>query len=176
MRLFTWVVGVAAVFNGVLGIGYIVDGNPRWIDKFLISVWMGLTILWYRKAHRESEEKHCGHTEIFQSQPEKVKCETCKHWIDKEDAQVVKTYGRIGVSERYYCVMHQLPYDYRKIPMCYGNLTDKVQYFSRKERQVTENGEDISLMLMNAIKIVNKTKAVDDLLARIIGKPTKKKK
>ncbi len=39
--------------------------------------------------------------------PKQVKCETCKHWIDIEDAQKVKSDDR----SRYYCPMHQKPYD-----------------------------------------------------------------
>ena len=36
-----------------------------------------------------------------------VKCEVCRHWIDKEDAQIV-FFNTFGV---YYCQMHKVPYD-----------------------------------------------------------------
>jgi len=46
-----------------------------------------------------------------------VQCETCKHWIDKEDAQEVKlnTFSAFyhHTTTHYYCPMHKKPYDSR---------------------------------------------------------------
>jgi hypothetical protein len=41
---------------------------------------------------------------------DKVKCTTCKHYIDKLDAQEVKVSGRWH-EKRFYCEMHKVPYE-----------------------------------------------------------------
>lgn len=43
--------------------------------------------------------------------PNQVKCETCKHWIDKEDAQKINDNSLISSRQTHYCPMHKLPYD-----------------------------------------------------------------
>lgn len=41
---------------------------------------------------------------------DKTKCATCKHWIDKKDAQNVWYYGMFGRVDNYYCPEHKKPY------------------------------------------------------------------
>lgn len=40
---------------------------------------------------------------------DKVKCETCKCFLDRRDAQQVKVYGYLPITE-YYCQVHKKPY------------------------------------------------------------------
>lgn len=40
----------------------------------------------------------------------KVKCEECKHWVDKTDASVVSYSGSFGYYYSYFCSMHKKPY------------------------------------------------------------------
>ena len=47
---------------------------------------------------------------------DKVKCETCKHWIDKEDAQEVVG---LGSYSRFYCPLCRVPYDEIHFPSPY---------------------------------------------------------
>lgn len=41
---------------------------------------------------------------------DKVKCEECKHYIDKSDASSVKSVDMFGVNTDWYCPMHKKPY------------------------------------------------------------------
>jgi hypothetical protein len=46
---------------------------------------------------------------LFDCFKDKVKCETCKHWIDKKDAQEVKNV--IWNRYHYFCPLCKVPYD-----------------------------------------------------------------
>lgn len=65
---------------------------------------------------------------------DKVKCDTCKHWIDKEDAQNVWHYGAyiIGRIDNWYCPEHKKPYTH----YFFGNPTSL--YFG--EVSMSEDG------------------------------------
>jgi hypothetical protein len=67
----------------------------------------------------------------------KVKCEECKHYIDKSDAQEVKIFTSIlwDVNYKFYCPMHRRPYS--RIDKYLGLR----RYFN--EMEVTEEGEPI---------------------------------
>ena len=81
---------------------------------------------------------------------DKVKCEECKHWIDKGDAQRIEVrvlYHFDENSDEFYCNMHKKKYD-RKIIS-----TSNISYF--KEISVNENGEPIGY---TKIKNDHKTK------------------
>lgn len=41
----------------------------------------------------------------------KVKCQECKHYIDKSDAQKISYISMYGGREFFYCPMHKKPYD-----------------------------------------------------------------
>lgn len=72
----------------------------------------------------------------------KVKCETCKHWVDKVDAQKIvdKFWGSFGLNETnlFYCPMHKVPYD-----VIWQTNLGKKSYFSSAEREVDEKGKEI---------------------------------
>lgn len=40
----------------------------------------------------------------------KVKCEECKHYVDKSDAFSVKIWSDFGETIMWYCPMHKKPY------------------------------------------------------------------
>lgn len=43
---------------------------------------------------------------------DKVKCEECKHWIDRDDASKVKAHHLLSRPfDEWYCPMHKKPYD-----------------------------------------------------------------
>lgn len=42
---------------------------------------------------------------------DKVKCEKCKCWLDKSDAQEVRIEGGMVVFSEFYCPIHRVPYD-----------------------------------------------------------------
>lgn len=75
---------------------------------------------------------------------DKVKCEECKHYVDKSDAQEMKTGSKLDfigddlrrVTEYvYYCPLHKRKYDRKSSGWC-GSY-----YY--KEMSVDENGEPI---------------------------------
>lgn len=78
---------------------------------------------------------------------DKVKCDECKHWIDKRDAKIVRrTYeGWHDLGEEIYCPMHKKSYDRtdefrdidRKIKVCYFKTLPE------HEIEVDENGNEI---------------------------------
>ena len=82
---------------------------------------------------------------------DKVKCEECKHWIDKGDAQRIevdlRSYFYDNSKDEFYCNMHKKKYD-RKII-----YASSIFYF--KEMLVNENGEPIGY---TKIKNDHKTK------------------
>ncbi len=41
---------------------------------------------------------------------DKVKCDECKHWIDRSDAQIIDTHTGFGSYTRCFCPMHRKPY------------------------------------------------------------------
>jgi hypothetical protein len=43
--------------------------------------------------------------------PIQVKCKTCKHYVDLEDAQLVTIEHLSGPLNEFYCPMHRVPYD-----------------------------------------------------------------
>lgn len=71
---------------------------------------------------------------------DKVKCNTCKHWIDKSDAQKVETtflnlFSMENPSFEYYCPEHKRAYD----EVCYVGF--RRSYFKRLI--VSEDGTPI---------------------------------
>lgn len=42
---------------------------------------------------------------------DRVKCQECKHWIDRSDASIVKTVSSWGIHEYWYCPMHKKSYN-----------------------------------------------------------------
>lgn len=77
---------------------------------------------WKKVEEKKQEEKR------------QVKCETCKHYIDEEDAQIIPLYTLFfSVFQRfYYCPLHRVKYDY----VVYGN-SDGTRFF--KGRKITDN-------------------------------------
>lgn len=47
----------------------------------------------------------------FEPAPTQVKCDECKHYVDRADAQFVELVGKYGYSKLMYCPMHRRPYD-----------------------------------------------------------------
>ncbi len=72
----------------------------------------------------------------------KVKCETCKHWIDKEDAQKVTTnvvsFTTSSNSMLYYCPMHKKPYTQK---LMFIRVDTETKYFGKVE--MTEDGTPV---------------------------------
>jgi hypothetical protein len=71
---------------------------------------------------------------------DKVKCEVCKHWIDKVDAQKVKKVweGRYSTTDDlFYCPEHKRPYDKMFTSLCSIGIT----YF--KTMIVSEDGTPV---------------------------------
>ncbi len=88
---------------------------------------------YYKKKAEESKK-------LEPMKPEQVKCETCKHWVDKADCQTVHYTDFWGMTSSYYCPIHNLPYD-SKI-----NLGGMIKYFKTipaHEEEVTETGEPV---------------------------------
>lgn len=57
---------------------------------------------------------------------DKVKCDECRCWLDKNDAHKVNMYHFIGHTELYFCGAHRKPYN-EKV----HNGIDGIQYFGR---------------------------------------------
>lgn len=67
-----------------------------------------------------------------EEEPKQVKCEECKHYVDKEDAQEVFYGYRNSI---FFCPMHKKPYD----EMLYGA---NYKYIKAQIR-VDENGKPV---------------------------------
>ena len=87
--------------------------------------------------------------QIEKIESEKVKCDECKHWVDKEDAQEIthESYYDDFFSQQtidYYCPMHKKPYEVVKsyiggdivysklIPEHYIEVNEKGQEIKKK--------------------------------------------
>ena len=83
----------------------------------------------------------CKKTDPFEN---KVKCEECRLYTDKSDAQKIKktrTYSHpfgaySKTKEIYYCKSHNVPYD-----ECFGDATDTLFYF--KHMEVDKDGTPV---------------------------------
>lgn len=71
----------------------------------------------------------------------KVKCQTCKAWLDKEDAQevnvVVNWNLQLEYSNEYYCPIHKKKYEKKN----YDPYTECTKYY--KQVEVDEKGNVI---------------------------------
>ena len=86
-------------------------------------------------------------------EPKQVKCETCKHWIDKEDAQKVKTGGWRNI---FYCPMHNV---------LYGEMEEKY------ENEISEHGYCTSTLITRKYyKIIPEQRVECDKNGKIIKK------
>lgn len=66
---------------------------------------------------------------------DKVKCETCRCWVDKSDAQKVSLHNSYGLDE-YYCRSHKKPYSEFLSAGCCGRTEE--EYYARV--QVDKDG------------------------------------
>lgn len=89
--------------------------------------------MWFNKKEKE---------EVKDQFADKVKCEDCKHWVDKSECQEVENehrdfdfYANGKRDYFYYCPMHKKPYD-----SIYKIVTIWNYY---KKMEVDENGEPI---------------------------------
>lgn len=79
---------------------------------------------------------------------EKVKCETCKHYVDKGDAQEVITDSTSG-SSLFKCPLHRVPYD--KILLESMGRYDEILHLSYYKKipehfvKVNEKGQEIKI-------------------------------
>ena len=83
---------------------------------------------------------------LFHKNPETVKCDECKHIIEKEDAQCVITKdiyspSYILTSSNYYCPMHKKPY---------SRIVDRIGESYYAELEVSEDGTPVGYTKINA--------------------------
>jgi len=81
---------------------------------------------------------------------DKVKCETCKCWVDKKDAQIQSGISFMGRYSDYYCQAHKKPYD--RMINCFPPI-----YL--KELSVDENGEPVGYIKIKEKQNDNNTRA-----------------
>ena len=95
--------------------------------------------MWFRKKEEKKKQ---------------VKCETCKHYVDKEDAQEIEVFNHVcGKEKEYYCPLHIVKYDfveytYRSPNYVWGGgfTKEKREYYIEvpaKKVRVTEKGKVI---------------------------------
>lgn len=93
-----------------------------------------------------NEKEECECPDPFK---DKVKCDECRCWIDKKDAQKVEYYndgycgGFYPYHEFFYCQSHKKPYSKKKLinTGTRGTSEQKVMYFG--EVEMDENGNPI---------------------------------
>ncbi len=75
---------------------------------------------------------------------DKVKCGTCKHWIDKVDAQEITVSTIFGVGfKTYFCPMHKLPYTIARHYFTGGDLGGKSYIKYYVELEVSKDGTPV---------------------------------
>lgn len=77
-----------------------------------------------------------------------IKCDECKHYVDKSDCQVVEVHsaysiiGEISVREEYYCKLCRKPYDYVQGRFG-GDFGSNDKYYIKNDQQVTKEGKAV---------------------------------
>jgi len=70
--------------------------------------------------------------------PNLIKCENCRCWLERKDAQIISVYSEVFNFEEYYCRKCKQPYSEVKL-FSYSDIPNK--YF--KKIEVTEDGEPV---------------------------------
>lgn len=79
-----------------------------------------------------------------ETNPEQVKCETCKHWVDKTDCQEVLVENGCDGYKTYFCPIHKVKYDLIRCGAFF-------KIVPTTEQEVNEQGKPI----------INKRKRID---------------
>ena len=84
--------------------------------------------------------------EVKEDKMKQVKCKTCKHYIDKEDAQEVVSESGWGSSYEYFCILCPNPYDEIRF---YSQPITYWKNVPAKQIQVTKEGKPLKTKTPN---------------------------